>query len=69
MIFPMTEWSLEQCWFQCSQRLDCTWYSYSQSEELCWLMKYCSEKTNASEWISSNGDCYDPESKYNLKYL
>ena len=63
MIFPMTEWSLEQCWFQCNQQLDCTWYSYSQSEELCWLMKYCSEKTNASEWISSNGDCYDPESK------
>ena len=63
MIFPMTESSLEQCWFQCNQQLDCTWYSYSQSEELCWLMKYCSEKTNASEWISSNGDCYDPESK------
>ena len=65
MIIPITEFSsVEECWHQCHNVTnDCTWYSYSQSEKLCWLMKNCPEKTNASEWISSNGDCYNPACK------
>ena len=63
MIFPTPESTIERCWFLCNQEYpDCAWFSFSQSQELCWLMKNCPEKSNTSEWISSNGDCHDPES-------
>ena len=63
MIFPITDQNLEVCWAQCRNQKNCTWFSYSQSQELCFLMNDCPEKNDESGWVSYNSDCYDPESK------
>ena len=63
MIMPITNFGLDMCWTQCRERKNCTWFSYSQSQKLCWLMKDCPRKNNDSGWVSSNSECYDPGSK------
>ena len=63
MIYPITDFPIEVCWSECRKNKNCTWFSYSPSEALCFLMKDCREKNNVTGWISSNRDCNSPISK------
>ena len=63
MIFPITDIDMEVCWSECRKQKNCTWISYSPSEELCFLMMDCPEKIDETGWTSSNRDCNNPKSK------
>ena len=57
---------LHDCWSFCKigqHAKDCAWFSFQSADKLCYLWRNCAEKTNESTLISSNKDCYDPESK------
>ena len=63
MMFPITNFGMEMCWSECRKRKNCTWFSYSPSEALCFLMKDCHEKKNVTGLMSMNRDCKSPKSK------
>ena len=66
MITMITSIEHDDCWKLCNigqHAKDCAWISYSSTDKLCYLWSNCAKKISESPWISSNKDCYNPDSK------
>ena len=55
----MEQSSFMECRNKCKIADDCSWYSYSSSNDnTCLLHSECTQRDNDVKWISSQKQCY-----------
>ena len=60
--------TIDKCWDFCHYNLNCNWFSYSQSFEMCQLFNQCYEIDPNPSFVSSQADCKYMKSKYTMMY-